>query len=135
MKGILADVHMDSYVEAIVQEMQSDYWFDFWNELGLALFYFADLGLTPASTDLEIWLCCQEEQLTLITDNRNQRSIDSLETTIRLHNTPTSLPVFTIGSISRLRKSGNYAKNVVERLYVYLLDIDRVRGAGRLYLP
>jgi hypothetical protein len=46
--------------------------------LGLALYRFEDFGLTPTSTDMEIWLVCQAENL---------------------------------------------------------LDIDRVRGASRLYLP
>jgi Domain of unknown function (DUF5615) len=135
VKGILADVHMDSYVDALVREMQSEYWIELWRNLGVALYHFEDFGLTPTSSDLEIWRCCQEEELVLITDNRNKRSADSLEATIQLFNTPNSLPVFTIGSLTRLRRSREYAEEVVEQLYAYLLDIDRVRGAGRLYLP
>ncbi len=135
MKGILADVHMGSYVEALVREMQSEYWAELWNYLRLTLHHFDDVGLTPTSTDLEIWQRCQAEQLILITDNRNQDSEDCLESTIRDHNTPDSLPVFTIGKLARLRKNNTYALLVVEKIYGYLLDIDRVRGAGRLYLP
>jgi hypothetical protein len=93
------------------------------------------VGLTPTATDLEIWRRCQKEQLILITDNRNKDSEDSLESAIRDHNTPESLPVFTIGKLARLRKNSAYAHLVVEKIYSHLLDIDRVRGAGRLYLP
>lgn len=135
VKGILADVHMESYVEALVREMQSEYWVELWKYLGLTLYHFDDLGLAPTSTDVEIWQRCQAEQLCLITDNRNQDSEDSLENAIRDHNTPDSLPVFTIGKLARLRTNNTYALLVVENLYGYLLDIDRVRGAGRLYLP
>ena len=135
MKGLLADNQMDGYVEALVREMQSEYWVEFWNKLGLVLLHFEDVGLTPTSSDLEIWQRCQAEQLILITDNRNQDSEESLESAIREHNSPTALPVFTVGKLTRLRKNKKYAQTVVERMYGYLLDIDRVRGAGRLYLP
>ncbi len=57
MKGILADVHLGSMVEDLVREMQSEPWAEFWNYLGLTLFHFDDVGLTPTSTDLEIWQC------------------------------------------------------------------------------
>jgi len=126
---------MGAYVDALLREMQSEYWADFWKHVGLVLYHFEDVGLTPTSTDLEIWQSCQAEQVILLTNNRNEDSDDSLESAIRQHNTPQSLPVFTIGNLDRLRKNRAYAALVVEKLYGYLLDIDRVRGAGRLYLP
>jgi len=135
VKRILADVHMGSFIAALFREMQLGDWIDFWNEVGPVLVQFEDFGLTPSSTDLEIWQRCQEEQLILITNNRNQDSEDSLQMAIRDHNTPDSLPVFTKGDLNRLRKSKKYAAEVIEQLYDYLLDIDRVRGAGRLSLP
>src|ERR1019366_10788198 len=93
VKGILADVHMRGDVENLVGAMQREPWSEFWNDLGLVLHHFEDFNLTPTSTDLEIWLRCQAEQLVLITDNRNANSPDSLEVPIRTHNTPNSLPV------------------------------------------
>jgi hypothetical protein len=135
VKGILADVHMRGFIEALVREMKSDYWADFWKHVGPEFYYFEDVGLTPTSTDLEIWHRCQAERLILLTDNRNQEGDDSLESAIRLHNQSDSLPVLTIGSLDRFGNSKAYAKLVVETLYDYLMEIDRVRGAGRLYLP
>ena len=70
-----------------------------------------------------------------ITNNRNSDSPDSLEATIRQYNTTHSLPVFTIADLDDFRKNRTYARRVLERLYEYLLDIARVRGTGRLYLP
>ena len=135
MKGILADVHMTGDVENLVAAMQREPWTAFWEDLGLILYRFEDVGLTPTSTDLEIWQRCQTEQLILITDNRNEDSPDSLEAAIQTENTPNSLPVFTIGKLARFQKNKTYAERVLKRLFEYLLDIDRVRGAGRLYLP
>jgi hypothetical protein len=96
---------------------------------------FRDVGLPFASTDQEVWNICQAEQLVLITDNRNLDSDDSLEATIRRNNTPASLPVFTIADMSEFRTDNIYVERVIEALFDYLLRLDDVRGAGRLYLP
>ena len=67
--------------------------------------------------------------------NRNQSSAESLEAVIRQHNTPTALPVFTIGDLRKFAASRSYAERVLIALYDYLLRIDTLRGTGRLYLP
>ncbi len=135
MKGILADVNTQGPVEDLIREMQGAKWVEFWTYLGLALFHFEDVGLRQDATDLQIWRKCQEKQLILITDNRNKNSPDSLEATIQQFNVPESLPVFTIADLRKFRKSRAYAQRVLEKLYEFLLDIDRLRGTGRLYLP
>ena len=135
VKGILADIHVKGPVENLVRAMQTEPWDEFWRELGVRLFLFENVGLTPTSTDREIWLRCQVEQLILITNNRNEDSPDSLETTIRQLNTSASLPVFTIANLDALRKNRDYAERVLERAFDYLLRIDDVRGTGRLFLP
>ena len=83
----------------------------------------------------EVWRRCQAEHLVLITSNRNYAGSDSLEATIRLYNTPDSLPVFTIADANQLNSSRPYAEQVVEALLDYLQRIDLLRGTGRLYLP
>ena len=135
MKGILADIHLKGPVEDLVREMQAEPWAEFWQHLGLVLFHFETLKLSPTSTDWEIWHRCQAEELIFITNNRNSDSPDSLEATICQYNKAHSLPVFTIADLDDFRKSRTYARRMLERLYEYLLDIDRVRGTGRLYLP
>ena len=135
MKGILADINARGPVQDLVREMQAPKWIEFWNHLGLALFHFENLGLQQEAPDMEIWEKCQENQLILITDNRNKNSPDSLEATIQQHNTLESLPVFTIADLRKFQKSRTYAERVLERLYECLLDIDNLRGTGRLYLP
>jgi hypothetical protein len=105
VKGLLADIHLKGHVEDLVREMRSPEWVDFWNQLGLSLFHFEDIGLTPTSTDREIWQQCQAKGLILITNNRNNTSPDSLENTIRNLNKANALPVFTIGNLEAFRKS------------------------------
>lgn len=135
VKGILADIHMKGPVADLARAMQGATWAEFWNDLDLALFAFEDVDLTVTSTDEEIWHKCQEEQLVLITNNRNQDSPDSLEAAIRRHNTPKCLPVFTISDLDRFRKNRDYAERVLERLYECLLDMEKLLGTGRLFLP
>lgn len=96
---------------------------------------FDDLQLSPETSDAIVWQTCQREQLILVTANRNADGPDSLEATLRMHNKATTLPVFTIANADRVIQSQDYAERVAVRLLDYLLDIDRVRGAGRLYLP
>jgi len=115
--------------------MQAEPWREFWQDLGLALFQLEDIGLSAASTDLEVWERCQVEDVVLITGNRNLSGPDSLEATIRLRNTPQSLPVFTIADVNKVNASKAYAEQIVESLIDYLQRIETVRGAGRLYLP
>jgi len=134
VKGILADIHLGGPIDNLVRQMQREPWVEFWQYLALTLYHLDDVGLTATSTDLEIWRCCQAEQLVFITNNRNEDSPDSLETTIRQNNTADCLPVFTIGDLDKFRLSQTYARRALERLYEYLLRIDEVRGTGRLFL-
>jgi predicted nuclease of predicted toxin-antitoxin system len=135
VRGILADANIGGHVEHLAKLMQNDPWTDLWRSLHLELAHFEELGLSLESSDSVIWNKCQEEELILITNNRNNRGADSLEATIRQHNAPHSLPVFTIANIDRFRLDRIYAERVVEAAYEYLLSIDNLRGSGRLYLP
>ncbi len=82
-----------------------------------------------------IWQACQTRQVALLTANRNADRPDSLEETIRRENTPDCLPVFTFADATRIIRDRNYAERVAVRLLEYFLEIDNVRGAGRLFVP
>jgi hypothetical protein len=135
VKGLLADINIQGHVDLLVALMQAEPWKLFWDHLGLQYYHFADVGLPTSALDADVWQTCQDQELTLITDNRNMHDPDSLEATIQSRNTPGSLPVFTIADAPRLRASRDYADRVVEKLLDSLLIIDSLRGAGRLYLP
>jgi hypothetical protein len=135
VKGLLADVNDGKQVRVLVMLLQEAPRALFWDHLGLTIRTFADLGLHSRSTDLDVWLKCQAEDLLLITANRNDDSDDSLESTIRTHCTPESLPVFTLADANRVLDERSYAELVADRLLEYLYDIEHLKGTGRLYLP
>jgi hypothetical protein len=43
--------------------------------------------------------------------------------------------VLTLSNANKILSSRRYANRVVEKMLQYLLEIDNVRGAGRLWLP
>jgi predicted nuclease of predicted toxin-antitoxin system len=135
MRGIVADANIEGHVDRLVARIHATSWVDFWNHLGIVLETFPDIGLADTSPDNEVWRTCQQEQLILITANRNNDGPDSLEATILAENTPNSLPVLTIGDVEELRHSAEYAERVITRLIEILIDIDSYRGTGRLYIP
>jgi hypothetical protein len=135
VKGLLADVNIQGLVDSLVVVMQAEPWKLFWDHLQLQNFHFAEVGLAPDALDSLVWQTCQNEELILITDNRNKKDPDSLEATIRRRNTPTSLPVFTIANVPHLRTSRDYADRVIDKLFDALLRIEALRGTGRLFLP
>jgi hypothetical protein len=135
MRGILADHNNAGQVARLVQCLQQEPWREIWADLNLHVPTFAALGLAAQTSDAVLWQTCQQHQLTLITNNRNGHGPDSLEATIRAHNTPASLPVFTLASPDRVLHDPAYRERVAERLLEYLIDMDKYRGTGRLYLP
>lgn len=135
MRGIVADANIEGHVERLVDHVLGSSWVDFWNHRGIAHQEFRNIGLTDRSPDNAVWRKCRQEQLVLITANRNNDGPDSLEAATRSENTPDSLPVMTPADPDRIPNGGDYAERVVARLIEYLLDIDLYRGTGWLYLP
>jgi hypothetical protein len=74
-------------------------------------------------------------ELVLVTDNRNQNDPESLETTIRTRNSPTSLPVCTIANVPQLRHSRDYVEKVIDKLIDYWMRMGSLPGTGRLFVP
>ena len=135
VRGILADYNVRGQVNYLLTLMRTQPWVEFWEDLRLVALHFEDVGLVPESSDLEVWSRCQTEGLVLITANRNYAGSDSLEATLRVHNRPSSLPVFTIADIDKLNNSRSYAEMVVEKMLDYLQRIEELRGTGRLFVP
>ncbi len=135
MKAILSDVNIEGHMEVLLTVLEGEDSRALWTGLSLDVLSFRDVNLSRESSDAVVWQTCQQEQLILVTANRNAAGSDSLEMTLRAQNTATSLPVFTIANEKRVFQSRDYAERVAVKLLDYLLDIDRVRGTGRLYLP
>jgi len=135
VNGILSDNNIYGQVHVLVSILESDEWAELWTSLNIELVSFSDLGVTEDIVDSVLWQICQQRGLALITANRNSTGADSLEATIRAHNTVSSLPVFTIGDGERVLNDKPYAHRAAAKLLEYLLEIDKVRGTGRLFVP
>jgi hypothetical protein len=97
---------------------------------------FTYLRATPLSVDSDdstIWRYVQENEMLLLTYNRNATDETSLTETIRRENTLESLPVLTIANPLRM-KEASYRQTIAERLVEILLDLPNYLGTGRLYL-
>ena len=133
--GILADANCEGHLALLLGLFQQNWRQEVWEFLSLAQVSFADLGLPPDASDREVWEVCQRAQVILVTANRNDEGPESLEFTIQQHNTPQSLPVFTLANDQRVLRDRQYAETVADRLIEALFDIDSYRGTGRIYLP
>jgi hypothetical protein len=135
VKALLSDVNIQGHVQVLVNVLESAAWRGVWTLLNLPVYTFRDLGLVANTPDVVVWQVCQQQEISLITANRNDDGTDSLETAIRTMNTLQSLPVFTLADADQVLHSRAYADRVAERLLDYLIDIDAHRGTAMLYLP
>ena len=135
MKGILTDHNMEGQAKLLLQLLTSDDWRDLWEPLQLLLFTFADFQLANSAPDDVLWFTCQQEEVVLITANRNHDGPTSLEAVIRENNTSNSLPIFTVSDATKIITSKPYAENTAAKMLEFLMEIENYRGTGRLYLP
>jgi hypothetical protein len=112
---LLLDENIDGYADYLAQLAFSPEWSDLSSRLGVRIVGFEEVGLPKGTPDEEVWEFCQRQGCYLVTDNRNQHDPGSLETMIRTRNLSTSLPVFTISDINRLRHEREYAEAVVTK--------------------
>ncbi len=71
----------------------------------------------------------------LLTANRTMKGEDSLEQVLREENTPTSLPVITVGNAARVVNDSIYRKLYVARIVEIVFDINNYMGIGRIFIP
>ena len=135
MPAIMADHDIEGQMQVLLRLLTSAEWHGIWTELAVRVESFASLGVPTNTPDVELWQRCQTQQVVLITGNRNQEGPESLEASIQASNTLESLRVLTIGEPQRILSSRAYAHRVVERLVEYPIDVENLRGTGRLYLP
>jgi hypothetical protein len=106
-----------------------------WHFLAVEVESFERLGLPYDTSDRDLWQVCQQRNIVLITANRNDEGPDSLVSTIRDLNEPSSLPVLTIADPTYVLTNQDYAERVAIQVLEYLLELDNFRGTGRLFCP
>ncbi len=135
VKAILSDVNIQGHVAFLVALMSAEPWKEFWEEVRIPVLRFSDVGMAADTPDSAVWHRCQAEGFVLITSNRNARGPDSLQETIRLHNTSNCLPVLTVGNAQQVFHSRAYADKIIEKILDYVDRTDLLLGTGRLFLP
>jgi hypothetical protein len=131
MITVLVDHNMEGQATLLGGTLLTEGWLDL---VALRLVTFAEVGLPFDSSDRSVWRFIQAQQMLLLTDNRSMKGEDSLEQTLREENTPTSLPILTIGSVNRLDER-EYREECAERLVEIVLELDNYLGASRIFIP
>jgi hypothetical protein len=133
--GIVPDANCEGHFRVLLRLLHTEARRELWHSLNLAVLTFDELELPANATDRQVWLRCQQQEVALVTANRTADDADSLESVIRALNTAESLPVVTLANVERIRRDGDYASQVADRLLDLLFDIERLRGVGRVFLP
>ena len=128
---ILVDYNLNRQALLLSGSLASGGWLDL---VPIRLVTFAEIGLPADSNDRIVWQFAQDNQMLLLTANRNAKGRDSLERVMREENTPTSFPIVTIGAPERVSES-DYRESCVERLVEIAIDLQDYLGVGRLFIP
>ena len=135
MRGLLADVNFEGYLATMVRLYKNPPWDEFWEHANIESLTFANVGLPITYPDSDLWEFCQREELLLVTANQNADGPESLEATIRSRTKVSSLPVVTLAKPEWFRRHRDYRHRAAIQILEIVLDVDRVRGTGRLYIP
>jgi hypothetical protein len=135
MASIMADHNVEGHFVVLLRLWTSDVWRAVWESLALEVESFERLGMPYDTSDRALWQLCQQREIVLLTANRHDEGADSLEATMQTLNTPSSLPVLTLADPELVLASRAYAERVAIRVLEYLLELDNLRGVGRLFVP
>ena len=128
---VLVDHNLDGYIVLLQGALASEGWLDL---LAISFMLLEEAGLAIDSSDRVVWQYAQMNQMILLTANRRMKGEESLEQTIREENTPTSLPVVTIGSVGRL-SNREYRERCAARLAEIIMYPENSMGVGRIFIP
>ena len=131
MITILVDHNMKKQALLLWDAFTKSEWFDLL-EVDLALF--VDVGLAEDASDREVWRFAQINNMLLLTNNRSDNEVDSLESTIRDECVPTSLPVLTVGNLYRM-KHKKYRERCVDKVVEIIMYLDNYLGTPRIFIP
>lgn len=131
MITVLVDHNLEGQATLLWGTLAADGWLDL---VTITMARLSDHGLSTESSDRTIWRFAQAHGMLLLTGNRNMKGDDSLEQTLREERLPTSLPVLTIGNVSRLEERG-YREQCAERLVEIVIELENHLGIGRLFIP
>jgi hypothetical protein len=125
----------DHDIELYVRLLWAHFSDEDWHDLGVeACHTFDEVGIYTSSSDRDVWLYCQSNNLLLITGNRNMQGNDSLEATIRELTKADSLPVVTIAQPEMLLDS-TYREDCAYRIADIVAELPNLLGSQRQIIP
>ena len=89
-------------------------WKGWRDHLAIQFLHLDQAGLSHDAKDDFVWRFCQEHGFYLLTANRNRKSEDSLEATIRREGKADSIPIFTFADAEQIFQSLRYLDEVLE---------------------
>jgi predicted nuclease of predicted toxin-antitoxin system len=128
----LVDHNLKGHALILFGSIASQGWLE---SISIRFITFEEMGLPTDSSDKIVWRLAQENQMILLTANRSMKGEDSLEQVMREENTPTSLPVITIGNPDRLLNDLDYRERCVDRLIEIVIYIGNYMGSRRIFIP
>jgi hypothetical protein len=133
MTTLLSDHNCEGQAERIRYSLQRLGYIE-WLSIEITFFEAVDLPIT--STDEEVWRFCQENGYYLLTGNRGTKTeMVSLHAVLNRLADEKSLPVITIGNLSRVIKDQIYCNACAEALAEIILNAELYIGTPRLYIP
>jgi predicted nuclease of predicted toxin-antitoxin system len=130
--NFLIDHNLRGHSVVLLGSLVASGWLDV---VSIHFVLFEEVGLAVNSNDRVVWRYAQANEMILLTANRSMKGKDSLELVMREENTPTSLPVVTIGNIDRLVAEQDYRDCCINRLVDIIVDLEDYRGARRIFIP
>lgn len=130
--NFLIDHNLRGHAVVLLGSLTASGWLDL---ISIRFVLFEEVELAIDSNDRVVWRFAQANQMILLTANRSMKGKNSLEQVMREENTPTSLPVVTIGNIDRLLAEPDYRERCVNCLVDIVVDIEDFRGAMRIFIP
>src|SRR5690349_25153150 len=99
MMSVLVDHNLEGQALLLLGTLQAQSWATL---LDLRFPRLADVGLSEASTDREVWRFAHAQRMMQLTENRRKSAPDSLEQTLREENVASSLSVLTESAAQQL---------------------------------
>jgi hypothetical protein len=126
------DHNLEGHALLLSGRLTNQGWLDL---LPIRFVFLEEVGLPVNSSDRVVWRFAQTNQMILLTANRRMKGKDSLEQVLQEENTPTSLPVVTIGDAKRVLTDNNYRDLCLNRLLEIVLYLNNYLGTRRIFIP
>ena len=128
----LIDHNLKGHARILLGSIASQGWLE---SVPIRFVMFDEIGLSIDSNDRVVWRQAQDHQMILLTANRSMKDEDSLEQVMREENSPTSLPVVTIGNADRVLNDTSYRERCADRIVEIAIYIENYRGVRRIFIP